>query len=143
MKTAVFPSRRFLPKLFRPPIRCHCLLYEACSCSGHGAVFAAPLRAQAQTVQLTVQPGDPKLLISKHIQGQFTERLGHCIYDGFWVDGNLRVPKQGRIRLEVVQALKKIHVPNLRWPGGCSANAYHWHDGVGPAAQRPKLLNLW
>ncbi|RZK28033.1 MAG: alpha-N-arabinofuranosidase, partial [Hymenobacter sp.] len=35
------------------------------------------------------------------------------------------------------------HVPNLRWPGGCFADTYHWHDGVGPAAQRPKMLNLW
>ena len=99
--------------------------------------------AQAQPVQLVVQPGDPKLLISKHIQGQFAEHLGRCIYGGFWVEPGLNVPKQGRIRLDIVQALQKIHVPNLRWPGGCFADTYHWHDGVGPAAQRPKMLNLW
>ena len=103
----------------------------------------APLLAPAQTVQLTVQPGDPKLLISKDIQGQFAEHLGRCIYGGFWVDPGLNVPKQGRIRMDIVEALRKIHVPNLRWPGGCFADTYHWHDGVGPAAQRPKMLNLW
>jgi len=103
----------------------------------------APLLAPAQTVQLTVQPGDPKLLISKDIQGQFAEHLGRCIYGGFWVDPGLSVPKQGRLRLDIVAALRKIHVPNLRWPGGCFADTYHWHDGVGPTAQRPKMLNLW
>jgi len=110
------------------------------------ALAGLPLLAAAQTsatVQLTVQPGDPKLLISKHIQGQFAEHLGRCIYDGFWVDPSLPVPKQGRIRMDIVEALRKIHVPNLRWPGGCFADTYHWHDGVGPAAQRPKMLNLW
>jgi alpha-N-arabinofuranosidase len=103
----------------------------------------APLLAPAQTVQLTVQTGGSRLLISKDIQGQFAEHLGRCIYGGFWVDPSLNVPKQGRIRMDIVEALKKIHVPNLRWPGGCFADTYHWHDGVGPAAQRPKMLNLW
>jgi len=104
---------------------------------------AGPLLASAQTVQLTVQPGNPQLIISKHIQGQFAEHLGRCIYDGFWVGEEMNVPKQGRLRMDVVQALQKIHVPNLRWPGGCFADTYHWRDGVGPAAQRPKMLNLW
>lgn len=99
--------------------------------------------AAAQTVQMSVQPGDAKLLISKDIQGQFAEHLGRCIYGGFWAEPGLNVPQQGRIRLDIVEALKKIHVPNLRWPGGCFADTYHWHDGVGPAAQRPKMLNLW
>lgn len=118
-------------------------MYKFFPILGLAAALAAPLLAPAQTVQLTVQPGNPKLLISKHIQGQFAEHLGRCIYGGFWVDEKLNVPKQGRIRLDIVQALQKIHVPNLRWPGGCFADTYHWHDGVGPAAQRPKMLNLW
>jgi alpha-N-arabinofuranosidase len=108
-----------------------------------GVALAAPFTTFAQTVQLTVQPGDPKLIVSKHIQGQFAEHLGRNIYGGFWVEPGLNVPKQGRIRMDIVQALQKIHVPNLRWPGGCFADTYHWHDGVGPAAQRPKMLNLW
>ncbi|WP_052346467.1 alpha-N-arabinofuranosidase [Hymenobacter swuensis] len=102
-----------------------------------------PLLAPAQTVQMTVQPGTPKLEISRHIQGQFAEHLGRCIYGGIWVEEGLNVPKQGRIRLDVVEALRKIKVPNLRWPGGCFADTYHWRDGVGPTAQRPKMLNMW
>jgi alpha-N-arabinofuranosidase len=106
--------------------------------------LAVPALAQAQTtIPITVQAGDPKIIISKNIQGQFAEHLGRCIYGGFWAEPGLNVPKQGRIRMDIVEALRKIHVPNLRWPGGCFADTYHWHDGVGPTAQRPKMLNLW
>ncbi|MGY2134708.1 alpha-N-arabinofuranosidase [Hymenobacter sp. HD11105] len=108
-----------------------------------GLGLGLTLHAAAQTVQVTVQSGDPKLQISKHIYGHFAEHLGRCIYDGFWVDEKLNVPKQGRIRMDIVEALRKIKVPNLRWPGGCFADTYHWRDGVGPTAQRPKMLNMW
>ena len=77
-----------------------------------------------------------KLLISKYIYGQFAEHLGHGIYGGFWVDKSLPVEKQDRIRLDVVNALKEIKIPSLRWPGGCFADEYHWRDGIGPRAQR-------
>lgn len=96
---------------------------------------------QAQnTAKITVQSqSDHK--ISRHIYGHFSEHLGRCIYDGFWVDPNLNVPKKDRIRLDVVDALKKIQIPNLRWPGGCFADEYHWRDGIGPRDQRPKMVN--
>jgi alpha-N-arabinofuranosidase len=81
------------------------------------------------------------LVISRHIYGQFAEHLGRGIYDGFWVDKNMPVQKQDRIRLDVVNALKKIKIPNLRWPGGCFADEYHWRDGIGPRTQRPKMVN--
>ncbi|UOE51913.1 alpha-N-arabinofuranosidase [Mucilaginibacter sp. SMC90] len=84
---------------------------------------------------------DSKTTISKHIYGQFAEHLGHGIYGGFWVDKTLPVKKQDRIRLDIVDALKKIKIPNLRWPGGCFADEYHWRDGIGPTAQRPRMVN--
>lgn len=97
--------------------------------------------AQAQnTASLVVQPKSDHT-ISRHIYGHFSEHLGHCIYDGFWVDTSLNVPKKDRIRLDVVEALKKIRIPNLRWPGGCFADEYHWRDGIGPREQRPKMVN--
>jgi len=92
------------------------------------------------TASLSIS-GDSKLTISKHIYGQFAEHLGHGIYGGFWVDKSLPVAKQDRIRLDVVAALKEIKIPNLRWPGGCFADEYHWRDGIGPGAQRPKMVN--
>jgi alpha-N-arabinofuranosidase len=84
---------------------------------------------------------DSKETISKHIYGQFAEHLGQGIYGGFWVDKNLPVEKQDRIRLDIVTALKKIKIPNLRWPGGCFADEYHWRDGIGPREKRPKMIN--
>src|SRR5665213_483004 len=92
------------------------------------------------TASLSVS-NDSKLTISKHIYGQFAEHLGHGIYGGFWVDKSLPVAKQDRIRLDVVAALKEIKIPSLRWPGGCFADEYHWRDGIGPTAQRPRMVN--
>jgi alpha-N-arabinofuranosidase len=95
----------------------------------------------AQKTASIIVSNDSKDTISRHIYGQFAEHLGYGIYGGFWVDKNLPVPKQDRIRLDIVNALKKIKIPNLRWPGGCFADEYHWRDGIGPRVQRPKMVN--
>jgi alpha-L-arabinofuranosidase len=92
-------------------------------------------------VQLTLNTASAKTKIDKNIYGHFSEHLGRCIYDGFWVSDTMNVPKKGRIRLDIVEALKRIQIPNLRWPGGCFADEYHWRDGVGPQSQRPKMVN--
>jgi len=82
--------------------------------------------------------------INKNIYGHFAEHLGHCIYGGFYVgDGNTKIPNKDGIRLDVIEALKKLKVPVLRWPGGCFADTYHWQDGIGPKAERPSMLNIW
>lgn len=96
--------------------------------------------AQGPTV-MTIDGTNPKTVISRHIYGHFSEHLGRCIYDGFWVADSMNVPKKDRIRLDIVDALKKIKVPNLRWPGGCFADEYHWRDGIGPRNQRPHMVN--
>jgi len=82
-----------------------------------------------------------KYVISRHIYGHFSEHLGHCIYGGYWVGENSSIPNTRGIRNDVVEALKKIQIPNLRWPGGCFADEYHWMDGIGPREQRPKMIN--
>jgi alpha-N-arabinofuranosidase len=99
------------------------------------------LNAFAQNKGSVTITGVSDHTISRHIYGQFAEHLGRGIYDGFWVDKNLPVKKQDRIRLDIVEALKKIKIPNLRWPGGCFADEYHWRDGIGPRLQRPKMVN--
>jgi alpha-N-arabinofuranosidase len=109
----------------------------------HLGVIALSLLSSAsfgQTGTLSIST-DSKTTISKHIYGQFAEHLGRGIYGGFWVDKNLPVKKQDRISLDVVEALKKIKIPNLRWPGGCFADEYHWRDGIGPTALRPRMVN--
>ncbi len=103
---------------------------------------SAYLGLKAQTsVSIELNANQAKTTISKHIYGHFSEHLGRCIYDGFWVDSSRNVPKKDRIRLDIVYALRKIKIPNLRWPGGCFADEYHWRDGIGPREQRPKMVN--
>ena len=80
-------------------------------------------------------------VISRHIYGHFSEHLGHCIYGGYWVGEDSNIPNTRGIRNDVVEALKASGIPNLRWPGGCFADEYHWMDGIGPRDQRPKMVN--
>ena len=79
--------------------------------------------------------------ISRHIYGHFAEHLGSCIYGGIWVGEDSPIPNTRGIRNDVVKALRDLKIPNLRWPGGCFADEYHWMDGIGPRAQRPKMVN--
>ena len=90
---------------------------------------------------LTINADLGKHTISKHIYGHFSEHLGRCIYGGYWVGEDSPVPDQRGVRTDIVAALKKIKIPNLRWPGGCFADEYHWMDGIGPRDKRPTLVN--
>lgn len=82
-----------------------------------------------------------KQTISRHIYGQFAEHLGKGIYEGIWVGEESSIPNTRGIRNDVVNALKNINVPNIRWPGGCFADEYHWKDGIGPRKDRPEIIN--
>ena len=80
----------------------------------------------------------------KNIYGHFAEHLGHCIYGGFYVgDTSKTIPNTAGVRNDIIDALKKLKIPNLRWPGGCFADTYHWKDGVGPKDKRPTMVNKW
>ena len=83
----------------------------------------------------------PGAAISRHLYGHFAEHLGRCIYGGFWVGEDSDLPHEGGLRLDVVEALRALDIPNLRWPGGCFADTYHWRDGVGPREERPAMVN--
>lgn len=94
--------------------------------------------------KVVINAAAAKDTINKNIYGHFAEHLGHCIYGGFYVgDNNKKIPNKNGIRLDIIDALKKLKVPVLRWPGGCFADTYHWKDGIGPKNQRPSMLNLW
>jgi alpha-L-arabinofuranosidase len=94
-----------------------------------------------ERVELVVDAskGGPK--IDRHIFGQFAEHLGHGIYEGLWVGPESPIPNTRGIRNDVVAALKALKVPNVRWPGGCFADEYHWRNGIGPAESRAVTLN--
>jgi alpha-N-arabinofuranosidase len=93
------------------------------------------------TTQITVHTEESKGVISRHIYGHFAEHLGRCIYSGFWVGQDSPIPNRFGIRNDVVEALRRIQIPVLRWPGGCFADEYHWKDGIGPPAQRKRMIN--
>lgn len=102
-----------------------------------------PATAQ-QTNRITIQTINPEVTISRHIYGHFAEHLGRCIYGGFYVGENHpSIPHVNGVRKDVLDALKKLKVPNLRWPGGCFADTYHWKDGIGPKDKRPGIVNTW
>lgn len=79
--------------------------------------------------------------INRNIYGHFSEHLGRCIYEGIWVGEDSPIPNTNGIRNDVVEALKNIKIPVLRWPGGCFADEYHWKDGVGPREGRKRMIN--
>jgi alpha-L-arabinofuranosidase len=80
--------------------------------------------------------------IDRQIYGQFAEHLGHGIYDGIWVGGGSKIPNIHGYRTDVVEALRAIKVPVVRWPGGCFGDLYNWRDGIGPRAKRPVRINI-
>ncbi|KPK86187.1 MAG: alpha-N-arabinofuranosidase [Bacteroides sp. SM23_62_1] len=91
--------------------------------------------------KLIINADQGQIVISKHIYGHFSEHLGQCIYGGIWVGEDSNIPNTDGIRNDVIEALRKIQIPNLRWPGGCFADEYHWKDGIGPRESRPKIIN--
>lgn len=101
---------------------------------------AAQLLAE-KTNRIVVNVDQGKEKISRHIYGHFSEHLGKCIYGGFWVGEDSPIPNTRGIRNDVMAALIELHIPNLRWPGGCFADEYHWMDGIGPRSERPSMVN--
>jgi alpha-N-arabinofuranosidase len=103
--------------------------------------FAIGLSAIAQENQLIINADIELGTINKNIYGHFAEHLGGCVYGGIWVGEDSDIPNTRGIRNDVVEALKEMNLPVLRWPGGCFADEYHWKDGIGPKDQRPPMLN--
>ena len=88
-----------------------------------------------------VNTGKLRARIDKNIYGHFTEHLGRCVYQGIWVGKDSAIPNVRGIRSDVVNALRHIKVPLVRWPGGCFADEYHWKDGIGPSSGRKEMIN--
>ena len=92
---------------------------------------------------ITISLGSANEFIRPELYGHFTEHLGTCIDQGIWVGESSSIPNVGGIRTDVLDALRQLHPPVVRWPGGCYADDYHWEDGIGPRASRPRRVNLW
>lgn len=79
--------------------------------------------------------------IEPEVYGHFSEHLGHCIYGGLFVGEDSKIPNVKGMRADVVEALKEMKIPVLRWPGGNFADEYHWMEGIGPKENRKKMIN--
>ena len=102
--------------------------------------LSSSLLAQHKSV-VTIDVNNASQIIPKEIYGQFAEHLGTCIYGGIWVGENSSIPNINGYRIDVLEALKELKIPVLRWPGGCFADEYHWMDGIGPRENRPTMVN--
>ena len=94
-------------------------------------------------IEVTVDTAHPGTKLDRHVFGQFAEDLGTGLYGGIWVGRGSAIPNTRGIRNDVVAALRELHVPDVRWPGGCYADEYHWQDGVGPASKRRPQPNFY
>jgi alpha-N-arabinofuranosidase len=107
-----------------------------------GCIIAtAQKESQTALNQFVVIANNPGPVISKDIYGHFSEHLGRCIYEGIWVGYDSKIPNTYGIRNDVLFALRELKIPNLRWPGGCFADTYHWKDGIGPQEKRASIVN--
>lgn len=108
-----------------------------------GLVAAPLVRSQAPVSRVEVLVGEPIATIAPELYGHFVEHLGGVVYDGIWVGENSRIPNKDGIRTDITEALAKTRPAIIRWPGGCFADQYDWHDGTGPRASRPRRTNFW
>jgi alpha-N-arabinofuranosidase len=111
------------------------------ACCAETSIAASQKREAPEMSMLVVHADKGAETIHRNIYGHFSEHLGRCIYEGFWVGKDSPIPNTRGIRNDVVEALRRIKIPVLRWPGGCFADEYHWMDGIGPPEQRPAMVN--
>ena len=105
------------------------------------ALSSAVPSIAVDNIHLSVDASKPGPKIDRNIFGQFAENLGHGLYEGIWVGSDSSIPNTRGIRNDVVAALRELKVPNVRWPGGCFADQYHWRKGIGPRDKRPATVN--
>src|SRR5262247_3041044 len=79
--------------------------------------------------------------VDPRIFGNFIEHIGRCIYGGIFEEGSPLSDERG-LRKDVLEAVRALRVPVLRWPGGNFVSGYHWLDGVGPLPERPRRMEL-
>lgn len=111
--------------------------------AGGATVLLASRSTRAADARIEVLVNEPIGTISPEIYGHFIEHLGGVIYDGVWVGEKSKIPNTGGIRSALVEAMRKIKPGVMRWPGGCFADSYDWHDGVGPHGSRPRRTDFW
>ena len=114
--------------------------------AGSAFLFSRNLPAAAtgsDEAGIEIMLDEPLGTISPLVYSHFTEELGAVIYDGVWVGEKSKIPNTGGIRTALVEKMRQIKAPAVRWPGGCFADSYDWRDGVGPKDKRPRRTDFW
>ena len=93
----------------------------------------------AATVRL--RPGATIGATDKRLFGAFIEHLGRCVYGGIYEPGHPTADERG-FRRDVIALIKELAPSIVRYPGGNFVSGYDWEDGVGPAEERPRRLDL-
>ncbi len=106
-------------------------------------LFSQSIFSQKESTVVVIKNSESAPIINKNIYGHFAEHLGRCIYGGLFVGDTSKIPNTNGVRNDIIKALKELKIPNLRWPGGCFADTYHWKDGIGPKENRPTIVNQW
>jgi alpha-N-arabinofuranosidase len=107
-------------------------------------VFAKhPALSQQADSHIEILIDEPIATIAPEIYGHFTEHIGSVIYDGIYVGENSKIPNQNGLRSALIDRMRAIKAPVVRWPGGCFADSYDWRDGIGPRSKRPRRTNFW
>ena len=88
-----------------------------------------------------VKTGAERIEYNRMLFGQFIEHFDNQIYGGIFCPGNPLSDENG-FRTDVIEAMKELKVPLVRWPGGCFASTYHWRKGVGPN-RKPVFDKTW
>jgi alpha-N-arabinofuranosidase len=107
------------------------------------ALHSGPLHAAGTDAQIEILPAETIAPIAPELYSHFLEQLGGVIYDGVWVGEDSKIPNDHGIRRKFLEAMRAVKAPVIRWPGGCFADSYDWHDAIGPAATRPNRTAFW
>jgi alpha-N-arabinofuranosidase len=106
-----------------------------------GLASAAGSRAADSRIEVLFD--EPLGTVSPNIYGHFVENLSGVLYDGIWVGENSPVANIDGLRKSLIEHMRKIKAPVIRFPGGCFADSYDWRDGIGPTEKRPRRTNFW
>jgi alpha-N-arabinofuranosidase len=115
----------------------------AAGAAGVAWLQGVPAGERDSELAVTVRLDEPIATIKPGVYGQFAEHIGGVIYDGIWVGPGSKVPNVDGIRLALVEHVRRLGRVVVRWPGGCFADRYHWRDGIGPRAKRPRRFGRW
>ena len=115
--------------------------HKAWNETGKGNDRTHTLKEERNMANLILDVDRKGAVIHRNIYGHFSEHLGRCIYEGIWVGQDSPIPNTEGMRNDVLEALRDMKIPVLRWPGGCFADEYHWRDGIGPQETRKRMIN--